>query len=100
MAAIQLKQQFLRHVMTKVLGPTSYTAGGFDVRISELGHVYNAVVNASGGYIAEVASISGNVVKIKVYYFDYDATADGPAIEVPDGTDLSGVSFTIFAEGI
>ena len=100
MAAPQHKRAFLRHVMTSVSGPTSYTAGGFDVEIGELTEVYNAVVNISGGYLAEVAGIEGNKVKVKVRYFDYDATADGPAIEVPDGTDLSGQTVRIWAEGI
>ena len=100
MAAPQHKRAFLKHVMVSTSGPASYAAGGFDVEIGELTEVYNAVVNISGGYLAEVASISGNKVKVKVYYFDYDATADGPAIEVPDGTDLSGQTVRMWAEGI
>ena len=86
-------------VYVKTAGPAAYTAGGFEVVEGELGTVETAVVQASGGYTAEVASITGNKVKVKAYYFDYDAAADGVAIEVPDGTDLSGVTFTILAFG-
>ena len=32
-------------------------------------------------------------------YYDYDAAADGPAIEVASGTDLSGVEFTVLVVG-
>jgi hypothetical protein len=30
--------------------------------------------------------------KLLAYYFDYDAAADGAAIQVPNGTDLSGIA--------
>ena len=82
-----------------VAGPTAYTTGGFTVSIPDLSVVYDAVVSAGGGYLAEVASISGNTLTIKVYYFNYPGTAAGAAIEVPAGTDLSGVRFRILAVG-
>ena len=88
-----------RLAVVGVSGPSSYSAGGFTVSIPELRRVVAAIVQASGGYKAEVASVSGNTVTVKVYYYDYDASADGPAVEVPDGTDLSGVTFTIVAIG-
>ena len=80
-------------------GPSSYPTGGFDVQITGLSKVHAAIVVAGGGYLAEVASISGNTIKVKVNYFDYDASADGTAIEVPSGTDLSGVTFYVIAIG-
>jgi len=80
-------------------GPSSYPSGGFDVQITGLSKVHAAVVIAGGGYLAEVASISGNTIKVKVNYFDYDAAGDGTAIEVPSGTDLSGVTFYVIAIG-
>lgn len=33
--------------------------------------------------------------KLKVYYHDYDAVADGPGIEVPNTTNLSAVTFKL-----
>ncbi len=82
-----------------VKGPASYATGGFTVTISDLAKVYDAVAIAGGGYLAEVASISGNAITIKVYYFNYPATATGTAVEIPAGTDLSGVTFRIIAIG-
>lgn len=80
-------------------GPASYTAGGFTVTIDQLSRVDDAIVVAGGGYLAEVASISGNTITVRVYYFDYAAAAAGPAIEVPAGTDLSAVTFRVLAVG-
>jgi hypothetical protein len=82
-----------------VSGPSSYATGGFTVTINDLSRVDDAVVIAGGGYLAEVASISGNTVTIVVRYFDYPATSAGTAVEVPAGTDLSGVVFRIIAIG-
>ena len=87
-------------VVTEVNGPASYSSGGFTVTFAGLlRKVKFAFVAANGGYKAEVASISGNSVTVKVLYYDYDAAADDVAIEVPAGTDLSGVKFTILAIG-
>ncbi len=83
-----------------VTGPSSYSTGGFTVTIDELERVEEAIVVASAGYMAEVASISGNTVTIKVYDFNYPATAAGPAEEVAANTDLSSVGFKIIAIGM
>ena len=77
-------------------GPSSYSSGGFTVTIDNVSKIDNVVVMASGGYLAE-ASASGNTITIKVYYFNYPATAAGVAEEVAAGTDLSGVTFRIIA---
>jgi len=82
-----------------VSGPVSYATGGFTVTIADLEAVEDAVVIAGGGYQAEVAKISGNTITILARYFDYPAAAAGVAIEVPAGTDLSGVTFRIIAIG-
>ena len=87
-------------VIKTVTGPSSYSTGGFTATIDELERVEDAIVIASGGYMAEVASISGNTVTIKVYDFNYPATAAGPAEEVAANTDLSSVSFKIIAIGM
>jgi len=89
----------LKVVVASTTGPASYTSGGFTYTVDELKEVYGAIVQASGGYKAEVASISGNTITIMVYQYDYAAAAAGPAIEVTAGTDLSGVTFTILALG-
>lgn len=88
-------------VVTRVSGPASYTAGGFDATVGELGQVVAAIVIADSGYLADVdyANSSGNTLRIRAYYFDYAAAAAGAAIEVAAGTDLSGVNFTIIAFG-
>ena len=86
-------------VITSVAGPASYSTGGFTVSIDELKEVEEAIVVAGGGYLAEVASKSGNSITVKVYHFNYPATAAGPAVEVDAGTDLSGVTFIIIAVG-
>jgi len=33
--------------------------------------------------------------KVKVYYVDNNNAADGPLIEVPNGTDLSSITFNV-----
>jgi len=81
-----------------VTGPTSYSTGGFTVTITDLMKIDGAVVIAGGGYKAEV-KWTANKLTIVVRYFDYPAAAAGAAIEVPAGTDLSGVTFIIIAIG-
>lgn len=85
-----------------VSGPSSYDSeSGFTISFGNLKKVkYVRELLVDGGYIAQVASISGNQVTIRFYYFDYDATADGTAVEVPNATDLSGVTVRITAEGL
>jgi len=82
-----------------VSGPTSYPTGGFTVTVAKLRRVFDAMVEAGGGYKASVVSISANTVKVEVRYYDYPAAAAGTAIEVPAGTDLSAVTFRIVAIG-
>jgi len=74
-------------------GPSSYATGGSDITIEEVSEVVAVLaVSITGGYYAPTAdaSASGNTVKVKVYEFDYPATAAGVAKEVAAGTDLSG----------
>lgn len=76
-------------------GPSSYSSPGFDVSVSTLRGVEQVIsIRNDGGYLGEAQSISGNTVTVKARYFDYDAVADGPAIEVADTTDLSAVTFS------
>jgi len=86
--------------ITTSSGPSSYSSGGFSVTVSELRKVEQVIaVYADAGYLCTGSPGTGNAVTVKAYYFDYDASADGAAIEVADGTDLSGVTFTVVAIG-
>lgn len=78
--------------LTETVGPASYSSGGFDVEVSEARNLSGAMVTAGGGYSAEVVSITGNTVKVKVY-----ASA---GTEVAAGTDLSGVTFKVLSWSI
>ena len=82
-----------RIVVTRSAGPSSYTTGGFDVTVGELGEIVSGIVTADGGYLAEIdwANSSKNTIRIKVY--------SGAATEVTGGTDLSGVYFNIVVFG-
>ena len=86
--------------MYKTNGPASYTAGGFDFNATDFKKVTGAIPVADSGYKAEIASISGNTIKVKVLYYDFSKTAADVASEVPAAADLSGVTFYIVAEGL
>jgi len=79
--------------VTRSAGPSSYSTGGFDVTISELSEVINAIVVASGGYTAEIdwANSSGNTLRVKLY--------SSAGTEVTAGTDVSSVYVYIIAFG-
>ena len=75
----------------------SYTTGGEALDLSpHIGarkiHVF--IAENAGGYIFEYDSTNK---KLKAYFFDYDAAADGGAIEVPALTDLSTVTTRFIA---
>jgi len=98
MATALLKYPPYQLRVIRVAGPTSYPAGGFSVTVSGIKEIKGAVVVPTGGYKAST-SWTGNTLTIVGQYYDYDAAADGAAIEVPAGTDLSGVNFDIFVVG-
>lgn len=52
------------------------------------------VADDCGGYVPVYDRAND---KLKVYYADYDAVADGALIEVPDTTNLSGTTFNLLA---
>ena len=96
-----------KHFKT-VSGPSSYPAGGFTVTCGEVEKVTSAIAQVLGGgeYLAQVVSITGNVVKIKVRDNIEQAVDEGGTNtytiggEVSNGTDLSSVTFVIYYEGI
>ena len=78
----------------------TYSSGGVSVTVEGFSKVYFAMAQSSGPYTV-VASASGsdNTITLAAYYYDYDAAADGTAIEVPDGTDLSSVTVGVLVVG-
>lgn len=83
-----------------VAGPASYPAGGFGVMIGELEKLVAAAVSPSGGYSPAVVGFSGNTASVGVYQSVGSVGPSGPHTEVPGGTDLSTVTFTVVGEGI
>lgn len=69
----------------------SYPSGGEDLDLSkELPtEVQHVIIENKSGYIFEYDYANK---KVKAYYFDYDAEADGAAIEVTNTGDLSAVT--------
>ena len=70
---------------------SSYPTGGESLPASDLGLSVVDIVLPSpkSGYIFEYDYTNS---KLKAYYADYDASADGALIEVASTTDLSGVT--------
>lgn len=92
----------MKLIVKTAAGPSSYSSTAKPtITIGEVEKVTKAIINPStGGYLPEVHSISGNVITYIVRYFDYNAGEDGVAIEVPNGTNLGGINFTVMAVGI
>lgn len=84
--------KFLKMDVVETNGPSSYATGGFSIVAGDLRVVEHAIAVASGGYVAEVAGISGNAVTVKLY--------SGAGTEVANGTDVSGVNVTLVAWGV
>ena len=86
--------------MVSVAGPSSYAAGGFSVRVSDVNRI-DAVIWAfiTGGYKIGGYTVSGNAVTVVVHYYNYPATAAGPSTEVAAATDLSGTTTTLIVIG-
>jgi len=98
MATALLKYPPYQLRLYRVTGPTSYPTGGFTVTIRGIKEIAGALVIPTGGYKASI-SWTGNTLTVVAQYYDYAATAAGTAIEVPAGTDLSGVNFDIIVIG-
>lgn len=59
----------------------------FTARQFGLTHLYQLAVYPSKGYVFEPVGL-----KLKAYWGDWNAVADGPLVEVPNNTDLSAVT--------
>ena len=70
---------------------SSYPTGGETLDLSKEmpTEVQQVIIENKSGYIFEYDYTNKLVL---AYYFDYDATADGPAIQVANTTDLSGLT--------
>jgi len=98
MAIALLKYPPYQIRLFSVTGPVSYPTGGFTVTVSGIKNIKSVIVIPTGGYKASW-TWTGNTVTIVAQYYDYPAAAAGPAIEVPAGTDLSGISFFLIVIG-
>lgn len=87
-----------RQVVTEVTLDSSYPTGGEAITAAQLGlsKVDVAICETNTGHIAQYDKANA---KIKMYYADYDAVADGALIQVPNATDLSAVVVTVVAYG-
>jgi hypothetical protein len=82
-------------------GPSSYTTGGFSVRVPELNRIDTVIwAFITGGYKIGGLTVSGNAVTVVVHYYNFPATSAGPSTEVPSATDLSGQTVTLVAIGV
>jgi hypothetical protein len=92
---------------TTVSGPTSYNATtGIQVTINELQRIDNVIVTVNAPlqvnnfvHSVNVASISGNVITLRVFRIDVTATAPATWTEVPNGTNISALQINIVAIG-
>lgn len=81
---------------------SSYATGGESLDFTSAGldmfrTVLGVLVETKSGYLFEYDYTNK---KVKAYRFDYDAVADGAAIEVANTTDLSAVTgVRVFAWG-
>jgi hypothetical protein len=80
-------------------GDSAYPTGGTTGFLAKL----QAVIGADKAIVAVLPQDCGGYTpvydytndKLKVYYSDNNNTSDGPAIEVPNTTDLSGTTFNV-----
>lgn len=102
--AISVSQVFInragkkRQVVTNVTMDASYPTGGEAITAAQLGlaTVDHVSCSTNTGHLAQYDKTNA---KIKLYYADYDAVADGALIEVPNTTDVSTVVVTCNAFG-
>lgn len=85
-------------IITGNINIGSYASNGVSMDLSKQipTKVHAVLVESDGGYIG---SYDETNKKLKVYYADYDAEADGALIEVADQTDLAAVNMRFVAIG-
>lgn len=87
---------------TTASGPASYDQSSRPtITASDLTAIEDSIsADISGGYDADVVSVSGNTATVEVYDANYGAASVGPLIEVANGTDLSSETITYTASGV
>jgi len=80
-------------IVKRVVGPSSYATGGFDVTIEEFSEIIAGFVVAGSGYTADIDFANSDKNKLRVIAYSAAGT------EVAAETDLSGVYFTVIAFG-
>jgi hypothetical protein len=88
-------------MLDELVGPASYTTGGFNITVNEVNNIlFAGVINSKGnGWVFSVKDFSGNIVTIQA--FGLPATlAAGPLVEATAGTDLSAQKFSLFVVGV
>lgn len=90
---VQTRRFFgVRIVAGYIAMSASYTTGGEAINLP-LSDIKGMLIENKGGYMFEYDRANK---KIKAFQFDYDAAADGPAVEVAAETDLSALTGIAF----
>ena len=89
----------VKHIYGTLAMDSSYPTGGETLDLSDYFSNDLLFVEISGpreGYILEHDGGTISAGKIMARYYDYDAAADGAAIEVAATTDLSAITDAMF----
>lgn len=88
----------VKFVQGTITLPTDYESpGGSGLDLSDyLSEIYDVKLGDRGGYNSKWDRANA---KVKMFYYDYDAGADGPGIEVADTTDLNAEVLDFVAWG-
>ena len=78
---------------------SAYATGGEALTPAQVGLVRIETLQVVECYQGYVFAYDRANQKLKVFYGDNNNAADGPLIEVPNGTDLSAVSGRLIARG-
>jgi hypothetical protein len=85
----------MKGVIARYTGPSSYATGGESINPATLGlsrvlAVEGAILRSSSGLFLASWDSANN--KMQIYRFDYPNASQGPAVEVPAATNMSGAS--------
>jgi len=106
MTVIGLTADGKKIVQAIAAGPTSYTTGGFTVRLGELNAIHAVKVSIMTNlkvddYVHAVDyTYSGNTITIIVYRINVTGTSPVAWAQVPSGTNISSLVLEIVAIGV
>jgi len=88
---------------TETTGPSSYTAGGFQIQLTRLKSIKIAIVDIEqpdhDNYVyKKETSVSGNVITVVIKRIDVTASSPASWTE-PAGVDLSDLKIKVIAIG-